>query len=165
MQLTRYDRTVLPRRYDTQNCSIAHTLEVVGDRWTMLVVRDAFLGRRRFEDFQRSLGIARNVLANRLERLVEDGVLERRKYQDRPARFEYHLTQKGIDLWPVTVSLLKWGDRHLAGEQGPPRLILHRECGGEIDERFRCTKCGADLSHEDVQAVPGPGAQPTEVVA
>jgi DNA-binding HxlR family transcriptional regulator len=152
---------VLPRRYDTQNCSIAHTLEVVGDRWTMLVVRDAFLGRRRFDDFQRSLGVARNVLADRLERLVDEGVLERRKYQDRPARFEYHLTQKGIDLWPVTVSLLKWGDRYEAGEAGPPRVVLHRACGGEIDERFRCKKCGTDLSHEDVEAVPGPGAQPT----
>ena len=96
---------------------------------------------RRFDDFQRNLGFARNVLTDRLARLVDDGILERGAYQERPERFEYRLTEKGIDLWPVLVSLMKWGDRH-APEDGPPVLILHRGCGGEIDERFVCSECG-----------------------
>ena len=103
---------MLPRTYEDQNCSIARSLEVLGDRWTILVMRDAFMRVRRFEDFQRNLGVARNVLTDRLGRLVEEGILERVPYQDRPARFEYRLTEKGIDLWPVMMSLLQWGDRH-----------------------------------------------------
>jgi DNA-binding HxlR family transcriptional regulator len=148
---------VLPRTYDTQVCSIARTLEAVGDRWTMLVIRDAFLGVRRFEDFQRDLGVARNVLTDRLARLVDDGILERHRYQEKPKRFEYHLTDKGVDLWPVLVSLMKWGDRHAAPD-GPPTLITHRDCGGEVDERFRCTKCGADVEARTAEARPGPAA-------
>src|SRR5437763_9614044 len=123
----------------------------------MLIVRDAFLGVRRFDDYQRSLDIARNVLTARLQRLVDDEVLERRPYQDNPPRHEYRLTKKGADLWPVAVSLLKWGDRYLA-EDGPPRLLLHRDCGGEIDERFHCSKCSVDVWARDAVAVPGPGA-------
>jgi DNA-binding HxlR family transcriptional regulator len=149
---------VLPRTYDNQVCSIARTLESIGDRWTMLVIRDAFLGVRRFEDFQRDLGVARNVLADRLARLVEDGILERRRYQEKPKRFEYRLTEKGLDLWPVLVSLMKWGDRHAVAAGGPPTLILHRDCGGVVDERFRCTECGADVEARTAEARPGPGA-------
>ena len=103
---------MLPRTYEDQNCSIARSLEVLGDRWTILIMRDAFMRVRRFEDFQRNLGVARNVLTDRLGRLVEEGILERVPYQDRPARFEYRLTEKGIDLWPVMIALLRWGDRH-----------------------------------------------------
>ena len=150
---------MLPRTYDNQVCSIARTLGVIGDRWTFLVIRDAFLGVRRFDDFQRSLGCARNVLAERLNRLVEAGILRRKRYQDHPPRYEYRLTRKGVDLWPVTVSLLKWGDRYLA-EAGPPRLILHKDCDGEIDERLHCSRCGAELGVTDVYAKPGPGARP-----
>ena len=134
---------MLPRTYDSQVCSVARALEAIGDRWTMLVIRDAFLGVRRFDDFQRDLGVARNVLADRLGRLVDEGILERRRYQERPERFEYRLTEKGIDLWPVLVSLMKWGDRHAPADDGPPTLVLHRDCGGEVDERFLCKKCGA----------------------
>src|SRR3954453_4732996 len=105
---------MLGNSYDDQVCSIARTLELIGERWTILIVRDAFLGVRRFDDFQRSLGIARNVLQNRLERLVEHEILERARYQERPERFEYRLTEKGLDLWPVLVSLISWGDRHAA---------------------------------------------------
>src|SRR6476659_10471164 len=101
---------MLGRLYDDQTCSVARSLEVVGERWTLLVLRDAFLGIRRFDDFQRSLGVARNVLQNRLERLVEHGILERARYQERPERFEYRLTEKGLDLWPVIVSLISFGD-------------------------------------------------------
>jgi DNA-binding HxlR family transcriptional regulator len=143
--------------YDTQVCSVARALEAIGDRWTMLVVRDAFLGVRRFEDFQRDLGVARNILTDRLARLVDDGILERRRYQEKPERFEYRLTEKGIGLWPVLVSLMKWGDRHAAPD-GPPMLILHRDCGGEVDERFRCGACGADVDARTAEATPGPGA-------
>jgi len=149
---------MLGNSYDNQVCSIARTLELIGERWTILIVRDAFLGIRRFDDFQRSLGVSRGILADRLDRLVDSGILERRCYQERPERFEYRLTDKGRDLWPVTVSLLKWGDRYHA-DHGPPRVILHRGCGGEVTERLRCSMCGADLTVRDVEARPGPGAK------
>jgi DNA-binding HxlR family transcriptional regulator len=147
---------MLPRQYDSQNCSIARALEVLGDRWTILLIRDAFLGVRRYEDFQRSLGVARNVLADRLARLVDEGILDRVRYQERPERFEYRLSEKGVDLWPVTIALLQWGDRHYA-EQGRPRVIRHRDCGGEITRHLTCTRCGAELGPRDVRAEPGPG--------
>jgi DNA-binding HxlR family transcriptional regulator len=147
---------VLHRTYENQNCSIARSLEQIGERWTILILRDVFLGLRRFDDFQRSLGVSRGILADRLDRLVESGILERRLYQERPERYEYRLTDKGRDLWPVTFSLLKWGDRYYA-EHGPPRLILHRGCGGAVTERLRCAKCGAEVGARDVEARPGPG--------
>jgi DNA-binding HxlR family transcriptional regulator len=147
---------VLHRTYEGQNCSVARALEVIGERWTILLVRDAFLGVRRFEDFQRDLGLSRGVLTDRLNRLLEAGIFERRLYQERPERYEYRLTEKGRDLWPVTVALLRWGDRYYA-EQGPPRVVLHRDCGGEVTERLTCAKCGAELTARDVEARPGPG--------
>jgi DNA-binding HxlR family transcriptional regulator len=150
---------MLGREYDTQVCSAARALEVVGERWTLLIVRDAFLGVRRFDDFRRGLGIARNVLQARLERLVEEGVFERRLYQERPPRHEYRLTGKGIDLWPVLVALLQWGDRH-AYPDGSPMLLEHRDCGGAVDDRRECRRCGARLEARDVEARPGPGATP-----
>jgi DNA-binding HxlR family transcriptional regulator len=146
---------MLGNSYDDQLCSIARTLELIGERWTILIVRDAFLGIRRFDDLQRSLGIARNVLQNRLERLVEHGILERVRYQERPERFEYRLTEKGIDLWPVLVSLISWGDRHTAPD-GPPIILEHRDCGGRVSDRRICEKCGAFLGPRDVKARPGP---------
>ena len=148
----------LPSTYADRNCSLARALEIVGERWTLLIVRDAFLGVRRFDDFQRSLGVARNVLTDRLGRLVEEGILERRADQERPERFEYRLTEKGVDLWPVVVSLMKWGDRHSPADAGPPTLILHRDCGGEVDGRFRCERCGADVDARSAEARPGPGS-------
>jgi DNA-binding HxlR family transcriptional regulator len=149
---------MLGRQYDTQVCSVARALEVVGERWSLLVIRDVFLGVRRFDDFQRSLGVARNVLQARLERLVEEDILERRLYQEHPPRYEYRLTEKGIDLWPVIVALLKWGDRH-AYPDGPPVVLEHRDCGGEVDERRICMKCGCPLEARDVRPRPGPGAR------
>jgi DNA-binding HxlR family transcriptional regulator len=149
---------VLHRTYEEQNCSIARALELVGERWTMLIVRDAFLGVRRFDDFERSLGLSRGILSDRLGRLVAAGILERRQYGERPPRYEYRLTDKGRDLWPVTIGLLKWGDRYYA-HHGKPRLVVHRGCGGEVTERLRCAKCGADLGPRDVEARPGPGAK------
>jgi DNA-binding HxlR family transcriptional regulator len=140
---------VLPRTYDNQNCSIARTLELVGERWTMLVLREAFLGRRRFDEYAERLGIARNVLSARLARLVEEGVLAKVRYQERPERFEYRLTEKGLDL--------RYGDRHYAPD-GPPMVVTHRGCGGELTDRRACARCGAELTVADVQARPGPGA-------
>jgi DNA-binding HxlR family transcriptional regulator len=148
---------VLRSDYSDQNCSIARSLELIGERWTLLILRDVFLGSYRFEELQRTLGIARNVLQTRLERLVEEGILRRVRYQERPARYEYRLTRKGTDLWPVLVALLKWGDRHHA-PSGPPVVIRHRDCGGEIDDRRRCQRCGADLEAWEVVAQRGPGS-------
>ena len=116
---------------------MASTLEVIGERWTLLIIRDVFLGIRRFDDLQRDLGVARNILQARLERLVEEGILVKRPYQERPLRCEYRLTEKGADLWPVLVALLQWGDRYaLEGER--PMILQHRGCGGELDDRRRC---------------------------
>lgn len=137
---------------------MARALEVVGERWTILILRDAFLGVRRFDDFQRNLGVARNVLNTRLQRLVDAGLLERRRYQERPERFEYRLTDKGVDLWPAVVALMQWGDRHAPSPAGPPLVLRHRGCGGEVDPHRRCSDCGAALGPRDVMATPGPGA-------
>jgi DNA-binding HxlR family transcriptional regulator len=145
---------VLPRTYEGQHCSVAAALEIVGERWTLLVIRDAFLGTRRFDAFQRRLGIARNVLTDRLAKLTEAGVLERVRYQERPERFEYRLTDKGLDLWPAIVSLLHWGDKHVFGSDARPLVLHHRDCGGEIDDRRTCTRCGALLGPRDVSATP-----------
>jgi DNA-binding HxlR family transcriptional regulator len=143
---------MLKRDYPTQYCSVASTLEVVGERWTILILRDVFLGIRRFEDLQRDLGVARNILQVRLERLVENGILVKRQYQERPVRSEYRLTEKGADLWPVLVALLKWGDRYaLEGER--PMILQHRGCGGELDDRRRCEVCGADVTVTEAEAV------------
>jgi DNA-binding HxlR family transcriptional regulator len=149
---------MLPRTYEDQNCSIARALEVLGDRWTLLVIRESFLRVRRFEDFQRNLGVARNILTDRLGRLVEEGILERVRYQERPARFEYRLTEKGIDLWPTIMTLMQWGDRYYVPAAGAPRVIRHRDCGGELTRRLMCAKCGAELGARDVVPEPGPGA-------
>src|SRR5512140_1508372 len=111
------------------NCSVARTLEVIGEWWSMLVVREAFNGVRRFDDFQAHLGIARNVLATRLQSLVEHGILERRLYQDRPERYEYRLTEKGRDLYPVLITMMRWGDKWEAGAEGPPVRLTHEPCG------------------------------------
>ncbi|RFU41168.1 transcriptional regulator [Actinomadura logoneensis] len=147
----------LPRTYEDQNCSIARALEVVGDRWTLLVIRSAFEGVRRFDDFQEALGVARNVLTDRLSRLCQEGLLRRVRYQERPERFEYRLTRKGVELWPAMMTLLLWGDRHYAPD-GPPALVLHRGCGGALTPRMTCGSCGEPLGPGDVEARPGPGA-------
>ena len=148
---------MLPRAYEHQVCSVARSLELVGDRWTLLIVRDALRGVHRFDDFRARLGVAHNVLSDRLSRLTEVGVLERRRYQRRPDRYEYHLTQQGRDLWPVVMSLLLWGDRYLAAD-GPPKLALHRNCGGRLTPQLTCADCGASLAYGDVELTPGPGA-------
>lgn len=147
---------MLKRDYD-QVCSVARSLEVLGERWTLLVIRDVFYGKRRFDEIAEDLGVARNVLATRLGRLVEEGILEKRAYQERPPRYEYFLTEKGIDLWPVMVTMMHWGDRYLAEGSGPPVVIHHKECGGEVDDRGYCECCGKRLEARDAFAERGPG--------
>lgn len=147
---------MLPRAYEEQNCSIARALEVIGDRWTLLIVRDALQGLRRFQDFQESLGLSRHVLADRLERLVGEGILRRRRYQERPERHEYVLTPMGLDLWKVLTLLTLWGDEHYPAEGGKPRIIRHRGCGGSIDDRLHCGRCGQELEREDLELALGP---------
>jgi DNA-binding HxlR family transcriptional regulator len=136
---------MLHRTYSDQDCSVARALEVVGERWTILILRDAFLGVRRFDDFQRELGIARNVLQTRLRRLVDEGLLERRAYQERPLRHEYLLTPRGEDLMPVLLALMEWGDRHLSANERAPRA-LHRGCGGPLTQRCTCSQCGTEIT-------------------
>ncbi len=148
---------MLGRTYDDQVCSIARALEVLGERWTLLIVRDALLGLRRFDDFRRSLGVARNVLTERLGRLVDTGILERVPYQDRPTRYEYQLTAIGRELAVPVIGLMHWGDRHLAGRAGPPRLTKHHACGGTVSATLTCTECGQMIAPADMDVVPGPG--------
>jgi DNA-binding HxlR family transcriptional regulator len=146
---------MLKRDYD-QVCSIARTLEVLGERWTLLIIRDVFSRRRRFDEIQENLGIARNVLATRLARLVEEGILFKRAYQERPERFEYFLTEKGLELWPVMITMMHWGDRHLS-DAGPPVLIRHKGCDGLADDRGVCERCGERLDARDAYTEFGPG--------
>lgn len=139
-------------------CSIARTLEVIGERWTLLILRDAFRGVRRFDDLQRDLGIARNILTDRLQKLVEHGVLTRRQYQSRPPRYEYRLTPKGIDLSPALVALMRWGDRWLAEDGRPPLVLTHRSCGEAVDQSFICWNCDETVTPAGIGSRPGPGA-------
>ena len=144
---------MLRRDYEGQECAIAATLEVVGERWTLLILRDILHGNRRFDQLQESLGLARNVLSNRLGRLADEGIIQRRPYQERPERFEYFLTEKGLDLWPVLVAMLGWGDKHVYGENGGPVVMIHKECGGRINDRRICESCGEWLEVRDARAV------------
>ena len=150
----------LQRSYENQNCSVAATLELVGERWTLLIIREVMLGVHRFSELQSDLGIARNVLQARLQRLVGHGILERRRYHEHPPRDGYHLTEKGLDLWPTIVSLMQWGDRHLPRPDGPPVTLTHRDCGGAVDAHLACARCGARLGPRDVWAAPGEAAGP-----
>lgn len=142
-------------------CSIARTVDLLGDWWTPLILREAFRGVRRFDAFQESVGLGRSILAERLRRLVKEGVLERQRYQERPARYEYRLTEKGLDLFPVLVAMIAWGDRWLDGGAGPPVLLRHRGCGRVTRATVVCAECSEPLSAEDLLLEPGPGARPS----
>lgn len=156
---------MLRHDYPGQHCSIAKALEVVGERWSLLIVRDVMNGNRRFGELQRGLGIARNVLAARLQRLVDEDILERRPYQESPERYEYFLTEKGLDLWPALVALLHWGDRYSPEPGGPPLLIVHKECDGPVSDRGVCERCGEVLNARDARALPGPGVSTDSALA
>ena len=143
------------------NCSIFRAMDVLGDRWTMLVLREAFVGVRRFTEMQRDLGVARNVLTDRLNHLVAIGVLERRQYQERPVRHEYRLTDMGKQLQPAILTLMHWGDQYLA-PHGAPTLIEHTGCGHETEPLLVCSHCREQLDTRNVVGKPGPGALPAE---
>jgi DNA-binding HxlR family transcriptional regulator len=146
---------------DKQTCSMARTLSVIGDRWTLLILRDCFLKVRRFDDFQARLGIGRPILADRLQKLVDACVLTKVAYQRSPTRFEYRLTPKGLDLYPVIMAIVHWGDTHMAGDRGRPLLHRHTPCGHLFDPVQVCSECGEPLDPRTVEVVAGPGA-PTE---
>lgn len=140
------------------HCSIAQSLEIIGEWWTLLILRDAFLGVRRFDDFVSRLGIARNVLTNRLDTLVEADVLERRPYDEARGRFDYVLTEKGRALWPVMTTLRQWGDEWVLGEDEAPVLLEHRGHDHLTTPQLSCDVCDEVLDVRSVRAVPGPGA-------
>jgi DNA-binding HxlR family transcriptional regulator len=144
-------------------CSIARSLDVIGEGWTILVLRDVFRGIRRFDELQRNLGIATNVLTARLKRLVDEGLLERRPYEQRPPRYEYHLTAKGRDLYPVLIALVNWGDKYLAGAGGPPRVMVHKVCGKPTSPMLVCSECGEPVESGDLRLLsPEEDAQRTQ---
>jgi DNA-binding HxlR family transcriptional regulator len=145
------------KSFSDMHCSIAQCLEVVGEWWSLLILRDAFLGVTRFDDFQQRLGISRNVLNQRLARLVETGVLVRVPYSHHPPRFDYRLTDKGLDLWPVVTTMRQWGDKHAAPD-GPPVQMIHEHCGEIVEAALTCSACGQPIGARDVRATPGPGA-------
>ena len=147
------------RELGDQECSVARTVSVIGDRWTLLVLRECFLRVRRFEQFQERLGITRPVLAERLQKLVEAGVLEKVAYQERPLRQEYRLTPRGLDLYPIMMAIVHWGDVHMAGKKGRPVLHHHLRCNHEFDPMMVCSECHERLEPREVRAAPGPGAR------
>ena len=140
-------------------CSIARSLDVVGEPWTPLIIRDMWLGRHRFDDIQRNLKISRKVLTERLKTLVEEGVVERRPYQQDPERYEYVLTNKGHELMDVLLALMAWGDRWVSGKGGEPMLVRHKACGKHARAEVICSGCGEPLHAEQTRIAPGPGAQ------
>lgn len=140
---------------DQQPCSLARALSVVGDRWTLLVLRDCFLGVRRFEAFERRLGITRHILTDRLKKLVSEGVLYKMPYQQKPVREEYRLTEKGLELHPVLLTLVSWGDRHRADERGAPVIHIHKGCGQVMRPITVCSECGEPVSARDIRVEAG----------
>jgi DNA-binding HxlR family transcriptional regulator len=144
------------KSFAEMHCSIAQCLEVVGEWWSMLIVRDVFLGVSRFDRLQQRLGISRNVLNERLAKLVGAGVLEKVPYSEHPRRYDYRLTERGSDLWPVLATMQRWGDKYAAPD-GPPKLTVHRSCGEVCDPVLICSVCRAPMDANDVEAVTGPG--------
>jgi DNA-binding HxlR family transcriptional regulator len=158
MQVVWYCGEMLGKTYDSQNCSVARTLELVGERWSLLIVRDAlFAGSTRFTEFQRSLGIATNILQKRLDSFIETGLMRVRKYSEQPELYEYVLTGKGRALAPALIALTEWGDQWAAPD-GPPILYKHAVCGAPITQQTVCATCGTQHDRTEITAVPGPGS-------
>jgi DNA-binding HxlR family transcriptional regulator len=139
-----------------EECSVGRAMDILGERWTFLILRESFYGVRRFSDMQRNLGIARNILSSRLQTLVAARILERRRYQDDPERYEYRLTPTGRDLYPAIIAIMRWGDEHLCGHNPP--VQLRHSCGELADPVLVCGHCGKPMHPHDVTPVPGPGA-------
>lgn len=146
-------------------CSVARSLAILGDRWTLLILRNAFLAMRRFDDFQASLGVTRHVLTERLNRLVEAGVLKKVPYQDNPPRFEYRLTEMGRELYPVLLALTAWGDRWLDEGRGAPLEYMHKDCGHKFRPTMVCSECKEPVMPHDVTPMAGPGFAPARQAA
>jgi DNA-binding HxlR family transcriptional regulator len=146
-------------RTDTSNwpCTIARSVDLLGEGWTLLVIRQACLGTRRFEDFQRELAIGRNILTLRLNRLVDEGLLRRVEYQQRPVRHEYRLTEKGRDVYPILAAMAAYGDKWLVGPEGTPLVLHHTGCDHDMHAMVTCSKCAQPIDVREVQARPGPG--------
>jgi DNA-binding HxlR family transcriptional regulator len=140
-----------------QPCSVSRSLAVIGDRWTLMILRDCFLGVRRFESFQARLGISRSIVTDRLRVLVDEGVLRREAYQQNPPRHEYRLTAKGLDLHSVIMAIAHFGDVHYAGEKGPPLLRRHKGCGCDFHPVQACSECGEAITAREVETRAGPG--------
>lgn len=140
-----------------QPCSVARTLSVLGDRWTMLILRNAFMGVRRFDDFQRSLGLTRHVLSERLKRLVEHEILVKVPYVQRQERFEYQLTEKGLDLYPIILAMVQWADKWMDLGMGKPLEFTHKSCGKKINPKVVCSECNGPIHVQDVRVAAGPG--------
>jgi DNA-binding HxlR family transcriptional regulator len=145
------------KSFSEMHCSVAQCLEIVGEWWSLLIIRDVFLGVTRFDEMQERLGISRNVLNQRLARLVSAGVLVKVPYSEHPPRYDYRLTDKGRDLWPVITAMRQWGDQYAAPD-GPPMELIHKSCGHVSEATMVCSECGEPLRARDVRAVPGPGA-------
>ncbi|MEV0169826.1 helix-turn-helix domain-containing protein [Streptomyces sp. NPDC050803] len=145
-------------RFARMHCSVARAAAVVADQWTVVILRDLFLGLSRYEDLRADLGIATNILADRLDHLVAEGIVERVAYQERPPRHEYRLTDSGRELYGVTLTLLTWGDRHRA-VAGPPLVLFHETCGSAAEARVTCSECGTELRPDEVRHLPGPGGR------
>jgi DNA-binding HxlR family transcriptional regulator len=148
--------------YSAENCSVKRALDIVGEKWTLLVLREAFYGARRFEQFHANVGCARNLLSERLNTLLEAGLMQRVPYREpgQRERHEYRLTDKGLDLLPAVIALMQWGDRWEADSAGPPVEIIHRECGHPVDLVLRCSRDDVPVTARDTQPRPGPGARP-----
>ncbi|QDP24630.1 winged helix-turn-helix transcriptional regulator [Bradyrhizobium cosmicum] len=142
---------------DEEPCSLSRTVAVIGDRWTLLILRECFLRVRRFEQFQSSLQITRHLLSERLKKLVRFGILRRVPYSEAPKRYEYILTQKGLDLYPIIMAMVHWGDAHMGDERGRPLLHEHKTCGKLFDPVMVCSECGESLHAKQVHVHAGPG--------
>lgn len=157
MQALRYTFLMLGKTYDSEVCSAARTLELVGERWSLLIIRNAlFAAATRYSDFQKRLGIATNVLQTRLDGFVDAGIMKRHRYSQNPDLYEYVLTDKGRDLGGVIIALTRWGDRW-AAPNGPPVLYSHEACGGDVSQQTVCATCGTVHDAAEVRARPGPG--------
>ena len=146
------------------NCTIAKSLEMIGEWWSMLIIRDAFLGVSRFEDFQQRLGVARNVLTTRLDKLVDEEILERRCYDEARGRHDYVLTRKGRALWPVLTTLRQWGDDWTVEKGEQPVVMHHKACNHDTTAKLHCAHCGQRLAGADIRLRPGPGADEDQLV-
>jgi DNA-binding HxlR family transcriptional regulator len=151
-------RPMVWQTFGRENCSLEATASIIGDRQTLLVLRESFLRVRRFGELQRNTGLARNILADRLQALVANGILERREYQQRPVRFEYRLTQKGLDLYPILLGLMEWGARYETGKEGTLVTVRHKTCGTVGQPQLACPGCGEHVTARDMEALPGSGA-------